>query len=398
MSELNITRQQVASANAHSPVGAELMAQVQGKRHNSSVVAVNKQSDLSDIQEEIGNSVGKLADRRTLERAKVRQGAGINKEALKRIADYYDKLPDAPREEKLRALVRTLEAFQEMLERGDGDRNLSADDILKALRDTDGDARRQYMLLQGARIHFEKTNGTRETIAALDTAERFFSESGIAQDVRADFAMLPLAKDALPGTGIRPQSLRDQYLQMLLGDVKLEQLFTVLSGYSKRRDFSKIVDLFLAAAGADLAATSFETDKNYLGGLLKQLGILKTLRSVFEASAGLLETAQRMFPGFGGEARTGGADELVAKLLGYCSQKTPSVEDARKIFIPFDTSEASPKANVFFGRGLLVLHRDLPDRVFPSDQSRLLQLNRLIAVCDSLVETEEHAHKADNAT
>ena len=66
------------------------MSELNIKRHNSSVVAVNKQSDLSDIQEETGNSVGKP----------------------ERVADYYDKLPDAPREEKLRALVRTLEAFQ----------------------------------------------------------------------------------------------------------------------------------------------------------------------------------------------------------------------------------------------------------------------------------------------
>jgi len=397
LEEINVTRQQIASANVQSTVGAEVLEQARGTRKGDAATLVQKQSDLTDIQEEIGNAVGKLADKRTLGQSKMRQGAGVNKEALKRIADYYDRLPDAPREAKLRDLVKKLEAFEDFIESGDGGGGgeLTADDILQALRATDGDARRQYMLLQGARIHFENKPGGSALLALLDRAEKAFNQSGVAHDVRADYAMLAHAKKAAPSLGLHPGALRDKYREMLLSGMNLGQLFYSLSDFSKRLNFNAVVDLFMKAAGDDLAATSDETDQGFLGSLLKELGILKTMRSAYEGCADLLDKTRRMFPGFGDGPGAGGPNELMGELLTFCSKPTPSVEDGRKIIKPFQNEETLPEASVVFSNGLLDLHRELPDQAFPSNQARIQQVRVLTDVSSDLVEIEEQAYEAE---
>lgn len=395
MEEINLLRQNIASGNVQSTVGAEVLEQARGARKGDAATVLHKSSDLTDIQEEIGNSVGKLADKRSLGQAKVRQGAGVNREALKRIAEYYDKLPDAPKEAKLRDLVKKLQGFEDLMSQGGGGGGdkLTADDILAALRSADGNPRRQYMLLQGARLHFENEGANEELLQLLDKAEEAFGQSGIAQDVRADFAMLAHARKAGPTMGVPPEALRDKYREMLLSGMNLGKLFYSLSDFSKRLNFNSVVDLFLQAAGDDLAATSSETDQLFLGNLLKELGVLKLLRSAFEGCAELLEQTESMFPGFSNGADANGPNELMGGLLTFCSKQTPNLEDGRRIVNPFARDEALPEATVVFCNGLLDLHRDLPDQAFPSSQSRLQQVSVLTDVCSAFVELEEQAYE-----
>jgi len=423
LAEINALRQQIASANAHSIVGVNILDQVRGARRGEAVTLVQKQSDMSDIQEEIGNAVGKLADKRVLGQKNVRLGGGVNKEALNRIAAYYERLPDAPHEDKLRDLVKMLQTFEDLMkgEGGKGGKSASADDILRALSETDGDARRQYMLLQGARVHFEKKEGSEAMVALLDRAERSFNDSGVAYDVRADYAMLVHAKTAGPSLGLDPGALRDKYREMLLSSMDLGKLFYSLSDFYKRLNFHAVVDLFLKAAGDDLATISTKTDHSFLAGLLKELTTLKTLRTVFEASAEMLEKTRRIFPRFGNrdgknkkkkkawtlveddeegekeEQGLVGEKALMGELLAFCAKQTPGLDDGRRIIKPYEDDETSPKARVIFYNGLLDLHRQIPDQVFPAAQARLRQVGVLSEMCGTLAEAEEQAYRDENS-
>ncbi len=397
MDEANITRQQVASANAHSPVGAELLALSRGARKGDAAVAVNKQSDLADIQEEIGNSVSKLADKRSLQRAKVRQGAGVNPEAIKRIADYYERLPDGPRESKLRELVIRLQSFDRMMNDGGSDRRATSSAILQFLQDTGTSPRQQYMLLQGARVHFHANGASEELVSLLNQAENAFKNNKIAYDVRADFAMLVHAKEAASTLGFEPSVLRDKYRELLLSGMNLGQLFYALSDLYKRLNFSSVIDLFLKAAGDDLAATSIETDRALLSNLLRELGVLKTMRSAYESCLGLIERVIRFTPSDSEDESLGKAKNLMGTLLSFCASNTASIEEGRKVFRSVEAKSTTPIARVVFGNGLLEQHRDLPDAVFPSDQARLHQIEILSEICSDLAEDEEHAYESANS-
>jgi hypothetical protein len=398
LEDSSVTRKQIASTSVESVVGVQVLEQARGSRRGNVAIALQKGSDLADLQEEIGNSVGKLADKRTLAQAKLRQGAGVNVEAIKRIADYYDKLPDAPREDRLRTLVKMLQGFGDLLKGGGGGggRDVGVADVLQALNASDSNARKQYMLLQGARIHFERESGNATLLDLLDQAEKSFNETGIAYDVRSDYAMLAHARTVGPSVGIAPEALRDKYREMLLSGMNLGTLFYTLSDFKKRLNFHAVVDLFLKAAGDDLAAVSSQGDRSFLGNLLKELGILKTLRTTFEASGALLGQMQRMFPRFGDGDGKAGVHELVGELLSFCSKPMPSLEDGRKIITPFDDN-APAAARVVFSNGLLDLHREMPDQVFPSSQARLQQVGVLNEVSKYLVELEEVAYQAANS-
>ncbi|EHS52214.1 hypothetical protein PDO_4836 [Rhizobium sp. PDO1-076] len=380
-------------------VGLELVEPSRGTRKGHAATTVRTQSDLTNILEEIGNSVGKLADKRLLGTVKQRHGTAVNKNALKRIADYYDKLPDAPSEDKLSDLVNRLQLLIDLRQQREGEdgQRVATDEILQTLAAADSDERNQYMLLQGARIHFESNTGADALIGLLDKVEQSFNESGIALDVRADYAMLSHASKVAPSAGLQPEVLRDRYREMLLSGMNLGQLFYTLSDLYKRLSFHAAVDVFLKAAGDDLEAVSNASDRTFLGALLKQLGILKTMRTVYESATGFLDKMERLFPNFSNGAKAGGPAALVGELLTFCSEHQASVETGRKILKPFDNAAAKSSERVVFFNGLLDLHRDMPDHAFPSHQARLMQLSVLTAVCSDLTEIEERAFEASKS-
>ncbi|MGQ3278777.1 MAG: hypothetical protein ACT6WE_19820 [Shinella sp.] len=137
-------RQNLAALNVTSPVGAEVAREVRGNYRGESVTVSSEASKLQDATEELGMSVAHRADKRSLDRREVRQGQSASLQALARIADYYDKLPDMPRESELRNLVETLQGFERLMDEGGGaGGGLTKDDILAKLREFDLDVTHQ---------------------------------------------------------------------------------------------------------------------------------------------------------------------------------------------------------------------------------------------------------------
>ncbi|PTW56665.1 type III secretion system YopN/LcrE/InvE/MxiC family regulator [Breoghania corrubedonensis] len=411
MAEINLLRQQVASGNVQSTVGAEVLEQARGAQKGNSAAASVINNDLSDIQEEIGNAAAHLKDKRSLGQTKLRQGQGANREALKRIADYYDKLPDKPHEDDLRDLVKTLQKFEDILEKGGGSgQHVSADDILHALRDFDKDVTHQYEVLRAVIRYHEDTraafeNGgpsperaaAREALRAeLDAAEaRFEQDPDLIRDVRAGYAMAALANDAAPTLETNPAALRNHYREMLRGPRNMAQIFDTLTGFNLRFAFDAVVDLFMDAAGNDLASTTTSTDPVLLGALLKELSKLKTMRTVFGACHEALAKVQRIDHGFANGAGAGGPEELASALLHFCTKHATNLADARALAKPFETD--FPPTMVVFANELRDLHAMVPDQVFPSDQACVQQKKVLEQLQTEMTEIEEQFFEAQNA-
>ncbi len=390
MNDLNIARQNIASANAQSQVGAEVREAISGARKNDSVAAVPNNSDLSDIQEEIGNAVGKFADKRTLGQAKIRQGAGVNIEALKRIAEYYDKLPDMPRESELRDLVSKFQGFDDLLSGGEGKGgSVTADDILDALRAFDGDVTHQYEALQVAQRYFEDTGASSEFRDVLDAAERSFDDPNIQKDVQAGYAIAKAASDAAPTLETSPGALRDTYREMLRSEKHMGQLFDQLSNFNIRMKFDEVVELFLETAGRELANSNSQADPVILGALTRELGALKEMRTVVEEGDRLIAQTRRIDPNFATAPDTAPEISLTSGLLNFAAKTSPSLSDARQLVRSFEP--ASEQTMVVFANGLHDLHRLISDRSVASDTARLQQSTMLQNLRIDLSAAEEAA-------
>src|SRR4029079_8068001 len=108
VAEIETLRQNIAQLNVISPVGTEVMEQVRGRHDNETVMPSDESSKLADATEELGMSGAHRHDKKSLGDREVRQGRGTNLEAVTRLGEYYDKLPNMPQEAQLKALVETL--------------------------------------------------------------------------------------------------------------------------------------------------------------------------------------------------------------------------------------------------------------------------------------------------
>jgi len=394
MSELNITRQNIASGVVQSELGGQLLQANRGERKGDAATAVMKNSDISDIQEEIGNAVGKFADKKTLGQAKIRQGAGAYAEAVRRIVDYIaaydDKLPDMPREAALFNLANQLQEFSDIL---DGGGNVSADDLLEALRDYDGDVTHQFAALQAAQRYFEGTEAKAPFRALLDKAERAYDDPYIQHDIQAGYAIAHAASEKAPTFETSPAALRDTYRELLRSEKHIGQLFDQLSQYNMRSQFSEVIDLFLQTAGHELTNSDSKADPVILGALTRELGVLKEMRTVVTQADRALANTRRIDPDFIADDKS---DKPVIKLtsdfLNFAAKASPSLSDARKL-VP-ELEEGKEKTKVVFANELHNMHRLVSDRSFASDQARLHQSQALLGLRTELSQAEEAAFAA----
>lgn len=395
MSELNITRQNIASGVVQSELGGQLLQANRGERKGDAATAVMKNSDLSDILEEIGNAVGKFADKKTLGQAKIRQGAGAYAEAVKRIVDYIaaydDKLPDMPREAALFNLVNQLQEFSDIL---DGGGHVSSDDVLEALRNYDSDVTHQFAALQAAQRHFEDADPKASFRSLLDTAERAFDDPNIQRDIQAGYAMAQDAFDAAQTLETSPAALRDSYREMLRSEKHMGQLFDQLSQYNMRQNFTEVVELFLQTAGHELTNADSKADPVILGALTRELGALKEMRTVVTEADRVLAKTRRIDPSFSPDESDKPVIKLTSDFLNFAAKASPSLSDARKLVQAF--MPADEKTMVVFANGLHDLHRLVSDRSFASDQARLQQSHVLLGLRTELSQAEEAAFAAQN--
>jgi type III secretion system YopN/LcrE/InvE/MxiC family regulator len=388
VSNIETIRQNIATFNVTSPVGAEVMEQLRGRRGSEGVIASDANSKLTEASEELGMSVAHRADKRSLAQREVRQGQSANIEALARIADYYDKLPDMPREAQLKSLLDKLTSFQQLLSGGGGSGAPTKEDVLAALQQFDGDVTHQFAGLQMAREHFEATGASAELLALLDEAAAEFEKPGIARDVRAGFASAEVAAKAAATLETDPATVREAYRAMLRESQNMGQLFDALSKFDMLKSFSEAIETFMTAAGRDLASTGPSTDPDFLHGLLTELGKLKKLQSAFEGSKELVRTTERLFaPSERGQLQT---VDVASALLHFVSKAAANLGDARNLLALL--KKASVASKLALANGYFNLHGEVPDDVMPSVTARQQQNSTLKQLLDELVAEEEREY------
>jgi type III secretion system YopN/LcrE/InvE/MxiC family regulator len=383
-------RQNIAALNVTSPIGAEVAKDIRGDYRGESVRTSSEASKLQDAAEELGMSVAHRADKRSLDRREVRQGQGASLEALARIADYYDKLPNMPREAELRTLVETLRNFQEIVENsGDGQGGITKDDILAALQQFDPDVTHQYAALDIAREFFTAAGASDDFHTILDEAYAEFAKGDLAREVKAGFAAAGPASQVAATLETDPAAVREAYRALLRESRNMGQLFETFRGFDVMKNFSTVVETFMAAAGRDLASTGPSTDPTYLHALVTELAKLKKMQTVVDMSSELMKSTDRLLAP--GERPRGDAADLAGSILSFASNPAAGMKEARSMLGRYE--QCSLATQVSFANGLRVLHGELPDDVMPTLQARLQQNSTIMAMLDTLVADEEREYE-----
>lgn len=378
-------RQNVAALNVTSPTGAEIAREVRGSYRGEQVATSTEASKLQDASEELGMSVAHRADKRSLDRREVRQGAGATLEALARIADYYDKLPDMPREEQLRSLVEQLETFERLMNEGGSGGGVSKDDILKALQQFDGDVTHQFAALDIAREFFGTTGASDEFMMLLEQTHAEFSKGDLGREVRAGLAAAKEAAQATVTLETDPAAVREAYRSLLRETRSMGQLFQAFQRFDMMKNFDEVVSLFMSVAGQDLASTGPSTDPTYLHSLLTELSKLKLMQSTVSMALDLVRTTDRQLTP--GEQPQGTAVDVAERMLLFASNAAAGPMDARALLQRY--LACSIASRLAFANGLRGMHGELPDEVMPHAQARLQQRTALMSMLDELVEEEE---------
>jgi len=381
-------RQNVAALSAASPVGAEVMRAARGEYRGEAVQASSETSKLEDAREEMGMAVSHRADRKTLGQREVRQGQGANIEAIARIADYYDKLPDMPREDQIKNLVEYLQAMSERLSQG-GEAP-TKEDVLAALARFDPDPSHEFAALEIARDHFAAEAAPEAFQTLLDEAYGDFVRGDLGRDVRAGFAVAGLAARAAATLETDPAAVRDTYRRMLVETKDMGTLFESLRGFDVLKQFDEIVAIFMEAAGRDLASAGPSTDPDFLHSLVTELAKLKKAQTAVEMAGQLVKSTDRLLQP--GERPAGTAVDVAGRLLSFSAREAAGAADGQALVARY--ADCSAATRLVFATGLRGLHLELPDEVMPSPQARLRQSAVLMALLDALAVEEEESYEA----
>lgn len=405
---LEVARQNIATHNVTSPVGAPLVAEANGQRRNETVVQKNMTSKITDAAEELGLAVSSRLDRKSLETRSIRQGQGANIEAIERIAEYYEKLPDMPDHDKLQSLVRRLQDFQNQLSSGGGGGQLTPQDLFSFLREFDGDVTHQFAGLQIAIEHFEAVGGHEELLEVLHEASNLMQEGELGREVRAGFAIAQLANDNAEEFGTDPAELREHYRDLLRTEpnfgvifdkfkeliAKQQSLNHAVDGEAATplNSFDDVVELFTQAAGHGLELADTVDEPAQLQSLLEELGKLKSLRTVYEGVHHAAQLAARISPVFGEIANDNGLDSMASGVFHFLGKAVVAPADAQALVADF--APAGVKATLDYSNNLLNLHRDVPDTILENANIRIQQYNTLLGLSEQLTILEEQQYNA----
>lgn len=394
-----VLRVQVATHTATTSMGQEMMSSQLGRhgRTQESVEVTRSQSDLTDAMEELGMAVATRGSKSDLDKMKLRRGQGANFEALGRIADYYDKLPSMPADEKRRNLIAQFKQVETLLRmsaaRGDGEGGASglptADDIRKLLADFDPDITHQFVMLEDIRARAAQEGVPPSYLALLDTVRSEMRRPENARDILAGFAAAKVAVELGDKIGTDPTEYRESYRSMLRESPRLGRVFDELRKFSLTENFDSVVGSFLKVAGDDMASFGPSTDPLILGDVVRELSNLKTLRTALEETGKLMGKIDRMYPPEPGSLRPG-VEELTSRLLHFAGGQVASMSEAEGLLTGFDPRR--PEVGVAAVNLLRDLHAALPDAVFPSSQAREQQSRMLLALSDKMVALEEAAY------
>nr|WP_303048825.1 type III secretion system gatekeeper subunit SctW [Phaeobacter sp. HF9A] len=369
------------------------MAEQLGKSRVSgeSVRATPQQADITDALEELGMAAA-TRGKSDLDKMKLRRGASSNLEALGRIAEYYDKLPDMPSQDRLRDLAKQFAGYEELFEQqGGGSGMATAEDLRELLQAFDDDITHQFAALETIRENAVQSGASAGYVAVLDTLRQEMRQPDVAREIRAGFASAGQAQKMAGEIGTDPEAYRNSYREMLRDTPNLGRLFGALRQFDLSQNYDQLVDSFIATAGADISSFGPSTDAAQLGGVVTELSKLKTLRTVLDMTASVTMTLDRMLPP-GQAVKRPDSEEIAARLLGFTSSPTPSRAEAEKLVKPYEAEP--PEVPVAVTNLLRDLHGQLPDAAFSSDSARLSQSRILVSLSDRLVAAEDAQYDA----
>lgn len=382
-------RQTYVTHTITSPVGAEVMQALRGNYRGEALMATSENSKLNDMAEELGASVAHHKPVSLKEKV-IRAGQGTSIEALNRILDYLDKLPDIPRDQKLKHLVDRLEDYLALMSGGQGGSaggSVTAEDILSLLREFDSDVTHQSEVLDAARTAFANRPDAEAMVALLDQTRIAFDRQVSRQDVQAGLAMAGPAAAHAASMETDPAALRDSYRSVLRERPPLSGLFRELSKFDLSRGYDACIDTFMQAVKRDLDQLSPSIDRGWLNGMLQELSQLKLMKSVFHASEAVITRLERLLQPED-RGRLNSAD-LTASLLDFAGRGVVSGQDAGRLLGPL--AQAEPFAQVMAANALRGLHADMPDAIFASQAARQQQVTMLDSLLAELVIREEEA-------
>lgn len=383
---------QISTHNVTSPVGAEIMANQTGRMHGSgeTVSVSTKNSDMTEMLEEIGMVKATLG-KSDLSKMKVRKGTGTDLEALSRIADFYDKLPNLPTDQKSLDLIAKLRSYEEFFQEGGGKGSSlpTAEDIRNLLREFDGDVTHQFAALEDMRQRFEASGAPKGFLDLLDQTRRDLRTPETAQDIKAGFASALEAVSTADRFSSKPEDFRESYRQMLRSGGNIGRLFDSLGDFAnsgvkgEKSDFETVINSFIRVAGDDMKSFGPSTDKAILGDVVAELKVLKNLRTAMEMCADMMGKLERMYPDKAADMPE--SVTLVSQMLHFVASSAR--RDAEKIISNFEGT--SPEVPVVAVNLLRDIHARIPDSAMPNDTARLQQDKVLKSISDKLVQAEE---------
>jgi type III secretion system YopN/LcrE/InvE/MxiC family regulator len=390
---VEVQRMQIAAQNAISPVGAEVMANVTGRYGSSGEVVKlsSEASKVADAAEELGMSAAHLKHNHVdVEKRKVRQGKGTNLEALKRIASYYEKMPDMPRESALKGLVEKLQQFMKLSEQAGRARSFTPEELRTALQEFSSDVTHQFVALDLLQEYFEGPAGTDEALAVLDQAKIDYEQSDIASEVHAGFVASVLTHKTARDQD-DPAVLREQYRGMLRDNEEFGQIFDGLVKLGVMKTLLKqVLGTLLKEVGDELDTPGPTIDKGLLAALMKELKRLKLMQTVYDETSDIIRTVERILA----EADRGRLSQtlLTSRMLHFASKRTVKLSDAQGLLAELE--QAEPESQVHLGNGVRNLHAELPDWVMPTTEARQQQTVMIMNLLTGLAKAEDEKFEA----
>lgn len=404
MPDIQETRVNIAQQMPTTQTGVETLAEARGNRRSDIVQTSSTQSKIAEMAEEIGMSTAHRANRKDLGERIERRGAGTDLDAISRILKMLEKLPDMPKEpdeKKLQDLVTKFRKFEELIGGGGGG-DITAEDILEALRSYDGDVTHQDAMLETAIGYFQGVEANEDFVALLKQAKKEFEKPEIRQEILAGLASAKSASETGQKLGLDPAALRNEYRELLRSQPNISQLYMRLAPLvdstpgdkSQAEKIEMVIDSLLVAAGRDLeAAEGPSGDRVLLEQAKNELQGLKAMRSAIELVATAYDTVMSMRPELKDNGKIPSVTEFTSRVLEFIAADQGAAFSLAKGLVD-GFEEAGADVPVLIANSLRQTFTDMPDNVM---KHRLEKSAALMNLFDKVVEDEEQAFNSAQA-
>lgn len=342
-----------------------------------------QRNDMLDLAEEMGMAKAGRA-KVDLDKIKVRKGAGTDLDALGRISEYLDRLPNLPKDQKLRDLVQRFAGFEESFRRGGEGGLPTPEDLARALAEFDGDVSHRFAALEAVAADAAARGAPAAYLHALNEMRREMRRPETAQAIVAGFHAAPTAARLAERTGGSDADFRDAYRMMLRENASPAAILAKLRSFSLTENLEAVIDGFIRVAGEDMASFGPSADPAHLAGVLRELSVLKQMRTVLDLAGETLSNAARIFPGSEGWPTPA---DMAARILDFAGQAVPSLGKATELLAGF--AEDPPDLRAIMLNHVRSMHDAVPRGLMPPDPQVAQQKAVLATLGDREVDAEE---------